>query len=118
MHIPHRGDSPGEIPRRRPTGSLGQVSVGIDQSGNDPAAGDIDLVDSAGKLESGARSDGFDLTATHQYRGIGQGRSAGSIDQGGAYQRDTVLRAPGLQAARIRQPATMPRTRRLARITG
>ena len=92
VHIPHGSDSPGEIPRRRPTGSLGQVSVGIDQSGNNPAAGDIYLVDAAGKLESGARSDGFDLTATHQYRGIGQGRSAGSIDQGGAYQRYTVLR--------------------------
>src|SRR6185503_5315801 len=87
VHIPHGSNSPGEIPRRSPAGSLGQVGVRIDQAGNNPAAGDIYLVDAPGKLESGPRSDGFDLTATDYYRGVGQRRPTGSVDQGGAYQR-------------------------------
>jgi hypothetical protein len=67
--------------------------MGIDQSGDDPTAGEIDLVDPARRLESGARSNRFNLAAAHQYGCIVQGRSTGAVDQGGAYQRHTVLGA-------------------------
>ena len=70
--------------------AVGQVHVGIDQTRDDPPAGDVHLEGTLRQLEAGPGADRFDPAAAHDDDGVRQRRTAGTIDHGGAHQRHPV----------------------------
>jgi hypothetical protein len=68
--------------------------MGVDQAGNDPAAGEIQLRRLLGKFEPRAGTDRFYVTAPNNQSGIPQRWTAASVDQRGAQECDSVRLTP------------------------
>ncbi len=60
MHVPHRRDAPGEVARQRPPGDMG---VGVDQAGDDPAPVTSTSTVRGREREVGPRADRLDVAA-------------------------------------------------------
>ena len=69
--------------------------MSINQSGYDPASGEVELGSPAREMKAGMRADVFDMAASDHNRSVGQGRAAGAVDEGGTHQCHTVRRALG-----------------------
>jgi hypothetical protein len=68
------------------------MRVRVDQTGDDPAAGDIDLTSLPRQLEAGSLVHRFNSTAANDNDRIGQCRAPATIDEGGTHECYPIIR--------------------------